>query len=138
MMATAKVELKLLLTTASTSATTSKELIEYVLVAMPSEMPVRVLSLSMPLQTLLAMLIVHLLLLGVTERLVGVCDILELLLGALRIVLVLVRVKLDGKLLEGLLNLLICRTTLQTQLRIQVRLLTGGQGCGQNDKTKKR
>lgn len=118
--ATTEVELKMLLAAASSSTAPSEELIENVFVAVPSEMPVRVLPLRVPLQTLLAMLIVDPLLLGITECLVGVCDILELLLGALRIVLVLVRVKLDGQLLEGLLDLLIRRATLQTQLRIQV------------------
>ena len=66
-MPTTEIELKMLLAAASSSAaTTSEKLIEDVLVAVPSEMSVRILSLSMPFQTLLAMLIVHPLLLGVT------------------------------------------------------------------------
>ena len=115
----AEVELKVLLAAAAPTSAPAKELIKKVLLV-----EVRVLTLGMTFQALVAMLIVYLSLFGIRECLIGVCDILELLLGALWIVLVLIGMKLDGHLLEGLLDLIVCGAFFKSEQLIVV-LLSG-------------
>ena len=107
----AEVELVLLLSPA-TASSASKELVEDVLLV-EATAAARVLTLRVSLQALLAMLIVNTLLVGVRECLIGICYVLELLLGSIGVVLVLVWVELDGHLLKGLLDLVLGRVTLQ-------------------------
>jgi len=116
----AEVELVLLLSPATASAT-PKELVEDVLLV-EATAAARVLTLRVSLQALLAMLIVNTLLVGVRECLIGICYVLELLLGSIGVVLVLVRVELDGHLLKGLLDLVLCRASLQAKHLIVVLL----------------
>jgi hypothetical protein len=63
------------------------------------------------------MLIVNTLLVGVRECLIGICYVLELLLGSIGVVLVLVWVKL-----EGLLDLVLYGASLQAKHLIVVLL----------------
>lgn len=113
---TSEVELEMLLSSASSSATTAaEELIKYVLMTVPAVLSIRVLALSMSLQTLITMLVIDLFLFGVAESLVGVCDILEFLFCTLWIILVFIRVKFNRKFFESLLDLLICCTTFKSQ-----------------------
>ena len=116
----AEVELVLLLSPATASAT-PKELVEDVLLVEATATP-RVLTLRVSLQALLAMLIINTLLVGVRECLIGICYVLELLLGSIGVVLVLVWVELDGHLLEGLLDLVLCCSSLQAKHLIVVLL----------------
>ena len=116
----AEVELVLLLSPATSSAA-PKELVEDVLL-IEATAAARVLTLRVSLQALLAMLIVNTLLVRVRECLIGICYVLELLLGSIGVVLVLVWVELDGHLLEGLLDLVLCRTSLQAKHLIVVLL----------------
>ena len=116
----AEVELVLLLSPATASAA-PKELVEDVLLV-EATAAARVLTLRVSLQALLAMLIVNTLLVRVRECLIGICYVLELLLGSIGVVLVLVWVELDGHLLEGLLDLVLCRTSLQAKHLIVVLL----------------
>jgi hypothetical protein len=116
----AEVELVLLLSPTTASAT-PKELVEDVLL-IEATAAARVLTLRVSLQALLAMLIVNTLLVRVRECLIGICYVLELLLGSIRVVLVLVWVELDGHLLERLLDLVLCRTSLQAKHLIVVLL----------------
>ena len=117
----AEVELVLLLSPATASAA-PKELVEDVLLVEATAAAARVLTLRVSLQALLAMLIVNTLLVGVRERLIGICYVLELLLGSIGVVLVLVWVELDGHLLKGLLDLVLCRASLQAKHLIVVLL----------------
>lgn len=110
----AEVELELLLSPATASAA-PKELVEMVLL-------VEATALRVSLQALLAMLIVNTPLVGIRECLIGICYVLELLLGSIGVVLVLVWVELDGHLLEGLLDLVLCGASLQTKYLIVVLL----------------
>ena len=116
----AEVELVLLLSPATASAA-PKELVEDVLL-IEATAAARVLTLRVSLQALLAMLIVNTLLVGVRECLIGICYVLELLLGSIGVVLVLVWVELDGHLLEGLLDLVLCCSSLQAKHLIVVLL----------------
>ena len=115
----AEVELVLLLSPATASAA-PKELVEDVLLVKATA--VRVLTLRVSLQALLTMLIVNILLVGIRECLIGICYVLELLLGSIGVVLILVRVELDGHLLEGLLDLILCGTSLQAKHLVVVLL----------------
>jgi len=115
----AEVELVLLLSPATASAS-PEELVEDVLLVEATA--VRILTLRVSLQALFAMLIVNTLLVGIRERLIGICYVLELLFGSVGVVLVLVRVELDGHLLEGLLYLILCGASLQAQHLIVVLL----------------
>ena len=117
----AEVELVLLLSPATASAA-PKELVEDVLLVEATAAAARVLTLRVSLQALLAMLIVNTLLVGVRECLIGLCYVLELLLGSIGVVLVLVWVELDGHLLKGLLDLVLCRASLQAKHLIVVLL----------------
>ena len=63
-------------------------------------------ALLMLADSFLTLLIVYSALVRVRKRLVGVSYLLELSLGCFGVVLILVRVILDGKLLEGFLDLL--------------------------------
>ena len=117
----AEVELVLLLSPTTASAA-PKELVEDVLLVEATAAAARVLTLRVSLQALLAMLIVNTLLVRVRECLIGICYVLELLLGSIRVVLVLVWVELDGHLLKGLLNLVLCRASLQAKHLIVVLL----------------
>ena len=116
----AEVELVLLLSPATASAA-PKELVEDVLL-IEATAAARVLTLRVSLQALLTMLIVNTLLVGVRECLIGICYVLELLLGSIGVVLVLVWVELDGHLLKGLLDLVLCRASLQAKHLIVVLL----------------
>ena len=116
----AEVELVLLLSPTTASAA-PKELVENVLLV-EATAAARVLTLRVSLQALLAMLIVNTLLVRVRECLIGICYVLELLLGSIGVVLVLVWVELDGHLLKGLLDLVLCRTSLQAKHLIVVLL----------------
>ena len=116
----AEVELVLLLSPATASAA-PKELVEDVLLV-EATATARVLTLRVSLQALLAMLIVNTLLVWIRECLIGICYVLELLLGSIGVVLVLVWVKLDGHLLKGLLDLVLCGTSLQAKHLIVVLL----------------
>lgn len=105
----------------ASSAATSKELIEHIfmtIVSMPRWIP----SLLLPLDTLFTMLIIYPSLFGVAERLVRVRNRLELFLCAIRVVLVLVRMELYRHLFEGLLDLVLCGASLQTQDLVVVSL----------------
>ena len=116
----AEVELVLLLSPATASAA-PKELVEDVLLV-EATATARVLTLRVSLQALLAMLIVNTLLVWIRECLIGICYVLELLLGSIRVVLVLVWVELDSHLLKGLLDLVLCGTSLQAKHLIVVLL----------------
>lgn len=85
-------------------------------------------ALCLPLDPLLAQLIIDPALVWVAERLVSVRYLLELFLGGLWVVLVFVRVVPDRLLLEGLLDLVLGGVTLQTQQLVVVlaRLHRGG------------
>ena len=115
----AEVELVLLLSPATASAS-PEELVEDVLLV--ESTAVRILTLRVSLQALLAMLIVNTLLVRIRECLIGICYVLEFLFGSIGVVLVLVRVELDGHLLEGLLDLILCGTSLQAQHLVVVLL----------------
>ena len=129
----AEVELVLLLSPATASAT-PEELVEDIVLVEATA--IRVLTLRVSLQALLAMLIIYTLLVWVRECLVGICYILELLLGSIRVVLVLIRVELDGHLLEGLLDLILCGASLQAKHLIVVLLGICCRRC-ENDETQK-
>ena len=116
----AEVELVLLLSPATASAA-PKELVEDVLLV-EATATARVLTLRVSLQALLAMLIVNTLLVWIRECLIGICYVLELLLGSIRVVLVLVWVELDSHLLKGLLDLVLCGASLQAKHLIVVLL----------------
>ena len=116
----AEVELVLLLSPTTASAS-PKELVEGVLLVEAAA--IRVVTLRVSLQALLTMLIVYPLLIGIRECLIGICYVLELLLGPIGVILVLVRVELDGHLLEGLLDLILCGVTLQAKHLVVVLLL---------------
>lgn len=90
-MAMTEIKVELLMTTASLLLT--KELIEYVLMG---ELTIWVLPLSLSFNSLLAMLIVNFALFRVRECLVRVCDLLELCLCLLWVLLIFIRVELDG------------------------------------------
>ena len=123
----AEVELVLLLSPTTASAS-PKELVEGVLLVEAAA--VRVVTLRVSLQALLTMLIVNPLLIGIRECLIGICYVLELLLGPIGVILVLVRVELDGHLLEGLLDLILCGVTLQAKYLVVVLLLGICYLCG--------
>ena len=129
----AEVELVLLLSPATASAT-PEELVEDIVLVEATA--IRVLTLRVSLQALLAMLIIYTLLVWVRECLVGICYILELLLGSIRVVLVLIRVELDGHLLEGFLDLILCGASLQAKHLIVVLLGICCRRC-ENDETQK-
>lgn len=122
-----KVELEVLLMMISSATATTlslspaKELIEEILMI---EMEVTaascILPRLLPLDSLLAMLIIDLSLLGIRESLIGICNLLELCLRPLRVMLVLVWMKLNGHLLESLLNLLLTCSFLQPEQLIVV------------------
>jgi len=95
-------EMKVLLSPASTP--TAEELIEHIFMTEVS-MSRWIATLLLPLDPLLTMLVVDPFLFGITKYLVGVCDRLEFLLGAVRVILVFVRVVLDRHLLESFLDL---------------------------------
>ena len=116
----AEIELELLLSPATAFAT-PKELVEDVLLV-EATATARILTLRVSLQALFAMLIVNTLLVGVRECLIGICYVLELLLGSIGVVLVLVWVELDGHLLERLLDLVFCGASLQAKHLIVVLL----------------
>lgn len=108
----AKVKLEVLLMMITTSSTLSlaptKELIEEIFVV---EMEIAtascILTRLLPLNALFAMLIIDLSLLRIRQSLIGVCNLLELSLRSLRVVLILVWMKFNGEFLECLLNLLL-------------------------------
>ena len=129
----AEVELVLLLSPATASAT-PEELVEDIVLVEATA--IRVLTLRVSLQALLAMLIVNTLLVWVRECLVGICYILELLLGSIGVVLVLVRVELDRHLLECFLDLILCGASLQAKHLIVVLLGICCRRC-ENDETQK-
>ena len=129
----AEVELVLLLSPATASAS-PEELVEDVLLV--ESTAVRILTLRVSLQALLAMLIVNTLLVGIRECLIGICYVLELLFGSIGVVLVLVRVELDGHLLEGLLDLILCGASLQAQHLIVVLLGICQRRCENNETQK--
>ena len=62
--------------------------------------------------TLLALLVVDAPLIRIRKRVVSIRDLLELLFGSFRVILVLVRVELDGQLLERLFDLMVVGVTL--------------------------
>jgi hypothetical protein len=95
-------EMKVLLSAASTSA--AEELVEHIFMTEVS-MTRWIGTLLLPLDPLLAMLIVYPFLFGVAKYLVGVCDRLEFLLGTVGVILVFVRMVLDRHLLESFLDL---------------------------------
>jgi hypothetical protein len=74
-------------------------------------------------ETILAQLVVNTALLLVSEDLVGIRDLLELLLGRIGVVRVLVRVILDGLLFECLLKLLLSRVLLNAEQVVVVGAL---------------
>jgi hypothetical protein len=129
----AEVELVLLLSPA-TAFTSPKELVENVLLVEATT--IRVLTLRVSLQALLTMLIVNTLLVGIRECLIGICYVLELLLGSIGVVLVLVRVELDGHLLESLLDLFLCGASLQAQHLIVILLGICKRRCENNETQK--
>jgi hypothetical protein len=116
----AEIELELLLSPATAFAT-PKELVEDVLLV-EATATARILTLRVSLQALFAMLIVNTLLVGIRECLIGICYVLELFLGSIGVVLVLVWVELDGHFLERLLDLVLCRASLQAKHLIVVLL----------------
>ena len=91
----AEVELVLLLSPTTASAA-PKELVEDVLLVEATAAAARVLTLRVSLQALLTMLIVNTLLVRIRECLIGICYVLELLLGSIGVVLVLVWVELQS------------------------------------------
>ena len=120
-MATTLLELEMELLARASLSLLAEELVEHVFMA---EMLVTawVLTLCLSLNTLFSVLIVDPALLGVRECLVGVGDFLELLLGLLGVVLVFVWVEPNGHLLEGLLDLILIGTTVQSQYLVIVLL----------------
>ena len=130
MTTTTSAEVKLIVLLASpTSAATSEELVEEVILI---EAPTRVLSLILPLHPLLTMLIIDFALFRVRESLICVCNILEFFLCPLGIVLILVGVELDSHLFERFLYLFIGSAPLQPQYLIVV-LLSVRHACREND-----
>ncbi len=89
-----------------TSSATSEELIEHIFM---TEVPMTrgISSLLLPLDSLLTMLIIHSSLFGITECLISISNGLELFLGAVRVILVFVRVELDRHLFERLFDLVL-------------------------------
>ena len=85
----------------------TEELVEHVFMAV---VPVGVLPLLLSFESLFSVLVVDGALLWVGEGLVGISYLLEVGLRLVRVVLVLVRVELDGHLLKLLLDLVLCRS----------------------------
>ena len=73
------------------------------------------LALFMLSYAFLTLLVIDAALVFITECLVGICNLLELLLGSVRVVLVTVGMVLDGELLECLFDFLFGRVFLHAQ-----------------------
>jgi len=102
-MMSAMLEMKVLLSSASTS-TATEELIEHIFmteVSMTRGIP----TLLLPLDSLLAVLVIDPFLFGIAKYLVGVGYRLEFLLGTIRVILVFVGVVLNRHFLETFLDL---------------------------------
>ena len=78
------------------------------------------LSLLVLTHTILSLLIIDTPLVLILESLVGVCNLLELILGGVGVILILVRVVLDGELFEGFLDVLLRGVAFHTQQLVVV------------------
>ena len=117
-----EVEVESLASATTTSATTSEEVSKDVIHVHVHVLATTWLTLSLLLlaNTLLSKLIVDSSLLWVRKGLIRICDLLEFLLGCVRVVQILVWMVLDGKLLECLLQLGIISVPLHSQQVIVV------------------
>ena len=107
-----ELEVELLLASAS-SLTVREELVEHVFMRVTTEMPIGILTGGLSLHTFLSMLIVDFAFFRVRENLIGIRDLLELLLRSVWVILVFIRMILNGQLFELLFNLLISRPSLK-------------------------
>lgn len=137
-----EVKLEMLMaSTVTTTTSSAEELLEYFICVKVELLSTtreaatasRVLASCLSFHTFLAMLIIHLPLFRVRKCFIGIGNFLELLLRPFWIILVLVGMILDGHLLERLLYLVICGSTLHAQDLVVVL----SQGCqcqkGQGD-----
>lgn len=107
MTSTTHIEMKLLLSSTATPSLLSKELIENILMTEASEVSIGILTLCLPLHTLLTMLIINPPLLRVRKGLICICNFLKLGLSTIRVILVLIRMEFDCKFLECFLYLVL-------------------------------